>query len=109
MRRKRTVLTMAALLGLACQVVTHADTSAPTALTTVLQCNGSTLTFVSPVVPAMAAQVAESTGVGVLLRVSQGTEVLFEFPAFKALLPAGKITTCTSGPLTFTLLLTPPR
>jgi hypothetical protein len=33
--------------------------------------------------------------------------VLFELPASRRL-PAGLVTTCTDGPLTFTILLTPP-
>jgi hypothetical protein len=35
-------------------------------------------------------------------------EVLFELPALRNF-PGGHIRTCTDGPFTFTLLITPPR
>ena len=88
--------------------VVRADTGAPTAQTFVLDCNGQTVTFVSPVEHALAAQVTGSNSVGILLRLTFENQVLFELPASRRL-PAGLITTCTDGPLTFTLLLTPPR
>jgi hypothetical protein len=88
--------------------VVRADTGAPSAQTFVLDCNGQTITFISPVEHALAAQAVGSTTVGILLRLTFGSDVLFALPASQHL-PAGIIKTCTDGPLTFTLLLTPAR
>jgi xanthine/CO dehydrogenase XdhC/CoxF family maturation factor len=102
-------LTAALLTGAtAFTSVARADTGAPTAQTFVLNCNGQVVTFVSPVEAALAAQVTESTSVGILLRLTFDGEVLFELPASRRL-PVGLVTTCTDGPFTFTVLITPPR
>ncbi len=86
------------------------DTSAPNRQTSVLNCGGATVTFVSPVEPARAAQIVGITGVGVLQRLVFGGSVLFEQPSFHALDPSA-LTTCTfsipGGELTFVVLVTP--
>ena len=81
------------------------DTRAPSTQTQVLQCGGATVTIVSPVWSARAAQVVGSTGVGVLQQValSDGT-VLFEQPSYGAHDPAS-LTTCTVAFLGETLTL----
>jgi xanthine/CO dehydrogenase XdhC/CoxF family maturation factor len=96
-----------AIAATASTSVVRADTGSPHAQTSVLDCNGQLVTFVSPVEPALAAQVTGTTNVGILLRLTFDGEVLFELPASRRL-PAGLVTTCTDGPLTFTILLTPP-
>jgi|SRR5688572_31462295 len=93
-----------------------ADTHAPTAQTFVLNCSGSTVTFVSPTFQARAAQIVGTTGVGVLQRVvvtdSSGTTILFEQPSFSNLAPA-KLTTCIDAipgaTVMLTLLATPQK
>jgi len=108
MDRKAIVLTLGAMLWLGSPLMVCGDTKAPNAQTFDLQCNGMAIRFVSPGEHALAAQAVGSTSVGILLRLTSGADVLFQLPAFTAL-PAGNITECTSGPLTFTILLTPPR
>jgi hypothetical protein len=108
------VLVMA--MGLLSGGPAMADTNAPSVQTIVLQCGSATVTFVSPIFQARAAQVVGTTGVGVLQRVvitdSSGTTVVFEQPSFSKLAPA-KLTTCTDafpgGTATLTLLMTPQR
>ena len=87
------------------------DTKGPSTQTLVLECGGATVTVVSPVESARAAQVVGSTGVGVLQQVtlSDGT-VLFEQPSFEAHDPAS-LTTCTvavpGDTLTLKVFMTP--
>jgi hypothetical protein len=91
-----------------------ADTRGPSAQTFVLECGGETVTVVSPVEPAAAAQVVGTTGVGVLLQVaaSDGT-VLFEQPSFQAhnSSPVTALTICTvplnQDTITLVVLMTP--
>jgi hypothetical protein len=86
------------------------DTSAPNRQTFTVNCGGATITFVSAVEPARAAQIVGITGVGVLQRVVFGGSILFEQPSFRALDPSA-LTTCTfpvpGGELTFVVLVTP--
>jgi hypothetical protein len=84
-----------------------ADTHAPTTQTFTLQCGGQTVTVVSPTEHALAGQVIGATGVGILLRVTLEGTVLFESPAVTHV-PGGSTKTCTTGPLTLTVLMTPP-
>ena len=97
--------------GALSSVAVVGDTGAPSRQTFVLDCGGLTITVVSPIEPAAAAQVVGTTGVGVLLRValSDGT-VLFEQPSFQAH-KASAITVCTSSfgteTLTLAVMMTP--
>ena len=83
-----------------------ADTHAPSVQTFTLECGGTTVTVVSPIEAARAAQVVGATGVGVLQRVLFGDTVLFEQPSFGALKNSA-LTTCTQGELTVVVLITP--
>ena len=99
------------LVGLlATSVAVAGDTNAPNRQTFTMTCGGATVTVVSPVEPARAAQVVGTTGVGILQRVTMGGAVLFEQPSFQAHDPAA-LTTCTfpvpGGELTFDVLTTP--
>ena len=101
-------------LGVAGAGTLAADNRAPNRQTFVLECSGATVTFVSPVERASAAQIAGATGVGVLQQVvfsdASGSTVLFEQPSFTAL-RSSALTTCTvavpEGTLTLTVLVTP--
>lgn len=87
-----------------------ADSKAPNRQTFTVSCGGATVTFVSPVEPARAAQIVGTTGVGILQQVSIGGAVLFEQPSLQAL-DSSRLTTCTfptpDGDLTFIVLTTP--
>jgi hypothetical protein len=62
MRTMCFVVTVGALISVnTFDTVVRADTGAPTAQTFVLGCNGETVTFVSPVENALAAQVTGTT------------------------------------------------
>lgn len=107
-------LALAVALCVAGAGILTADNRAPNRQTFVLECGGATVTFVSPVEPARAAQIVGTTGVGVLQQVlfsdASGATVLFEQPSFKAL-RSSALTTCTvavpEGTVTFTVLVTP--
>lgn len=108
MRRPRNAVTLAVLLSLVVSGVAIADTAAPSSQTFVLDCDGTELTFVSPIEAARAAQLADGTGVGVLQRLSvDGGPVLFEAPSYAALSARGHLTTCMADGLTFEILVTP--
>jgi hypothetical protein len=87
-----------------------ADTRSPHAQTFVLSCGGASVTFVSPVEQARAAQIVGTTGAGILQRVVFSGTVLFEQPSFQALKPSA-LTTCTQpvpgGEVTLIVLVTP--
>lgn len=86
------------------------DTNAPNRQTFTINCGGATITIVSPVESARAAQIVGTTGAGILQRVTFAGAVLFEQPSFQAHDPAA-LTTCTfpvpGGELTFDVLFTP--
>jgi hypothetical protein len=118
MRPMRAVVTLVLVvaIGLFSGGLATADTNAPSTQTIVLNCGGTTVTFVSPTFQAKAAQIVGTTGTGVLQRVvvtdSSGTTVLFEQPSFSKL-EAEKLTTCTDAipgaTVTLILLATPQR
>jgi hypothetical protein len=83
-----------------------ADTNAPNRQTFTLQCGGSTITVVSPVEAARAAQIVDATGVGVLQQVMFEGVVLFEQPSLQAH-KGSALTTCTQDALTVVVLMTP--
>jgi hypothetical protein len=87
-----------------------ADTRAPSTQTFVLECGSATVTVVSPVESARAAQIVGTTGVGVLQQVTFSGSVLFEQPSFRALKPSA-LTSCTTavpgGTLSMVVLVTP--
>ncbi len=89
------------------------DTRAPSTQTFVINCGGATVTIVSPVFAALAAQVVGSTGTAILQQVvlSDGT-VIFEHPSFSAL-KSSALTSCTvalpEGTVTLLVLMTPQR
>lgn len=74
----------------------RADTRAPSTQTFVLECDGATVTIVSPTFSAAAAQVVGSTGVSILQRVTSNGTVLYEHPSFGGLQSsAARLTVCT--------------
>jgi hypothetical protein len=84
----------------------RADTHAPGVQPFTIECGGSTITLVSPNEPARAAQIVGTTGVAVLQQVLFEGVVLFEQPSFQALKDSA-VTTCTQGPVTVVVLMTP--
>jgi hypothetical protein len=84
----------------------RADTHAPNRQTFTLQCGGSTITVVSPIEAARAAQIVDATGVGVLQQVTFEGVVLFEQPSFQAH-ENSALTTCTQDALTVVVFMTP--
>jgi hypothetical protein len=110
--------TVAVMLSLAGAIwgsgAVSADTRAPSTQTFVIECGGMTVTVVSPVFSARAAQVVGTTGVAILQQVvlydDFGVTVLFEQPSVRAL-RASALTTCTlatpEGTLVLTVLMTP--
>ena len=106
MKRTR-LLVVSAVAALATSAPAMADTNAPSAQTFVLNCGGTTITFVSPTFAARAAQIVGTTGTAILVRVVDSAgNVLFEQPSFKALRPSA-LTTCTLDGIAFIVLVTP--
>jgi len=103
MRKLFIVLVTGLLFGVG-GVPISADTHAPSTQFADLQCGGQLLSFVSPGFHALAGQEVNSTRVGVVLLITAGDEVVFRSRALDHL-PAGLISTCTGGGLTFTFLL----